>query len=312
MAKPKKDLLPDVYDNLFHAPDPAVYGYFAAHQKHPFQLAAPNLALVNAWWAADSAVLSYVNDQAKVEAVLAAAGFTQPAFFGNWGGVHPEDGPTQCFLAQHGNLVIASFRGTEKEEFADLVDDLRLFPSDQGDFWAHQGFCSALDRVWPKVKTHLDAILQTNPAAEIWFTGHSLGAALATLAACRYNGKARSTLLYTFGSPRVGSITMGAKLAGCHNYRFVNSSDVVTLVPLPPIYCHTGQEIYITSTGALLDSVSLGDLVLAALRHDGAALVLSLATLEKALANKGSGSAPPYIVGNHSPARYPTLIWNAM
>ena len=36
------------------------------------------------------------------------------------------------------------------------------------------------------------------------FTGHSLGAAMATLAAAEHAGGAAAVQLYTFGSPRVG------------------------------------------------------------------------------------------------------------
>jgi len=105
---------------------------------------------------------------------------------------------------------------------------------------------------------------------------------------------------------------MGDKLKGVHIYRFVNSSDIVTLVPLPPVYTHVGQEIYIDSTGAMSGSINIADLVFASFRHDGVSLPFSLETLKKALAEKGANLPPPYIVGNHSPARYPVLIWNAI
>jgi triacylglycerol lipase len=312
MAQPLKQLLPDTFDNLFHAPDPKIYAYFANAQHHPFVLGSTSLQLVNAWWAADAAVLSYVNDKAKVSDVFKEANFEPPAFFGNWGNLNPQAGPTQCFVAKHGSLAVVSFRGTEQAEYKDLLDDLRLLPSDQGDFLAHQGFCDALDRVWKDVKSCLDQLLNGNQVTEMWFTGHSLGAALATLAACRYNSKAKSTSLYTFGSPRVGSRSMAEKLKGCSTYRFVNGSDIVTLVPPPGGYEHVGQLIYIDSKGRLSDEEERLDSLTAAFRHDIAHLRLPLETLQQALTERGNNLPPPYIVGNHSPARYPVLIWNAI
>jgi hypothetical protein len=70
--------------------------------------------------------------------------------------------------------------------------------------------------------------------------GHSLGAALATLAADDLTAYGKSVALYTFGSPRVGMDSyasfMGRKL-GQHNYRVHSASDPVTMVG-PWMYTH--------------------------------------------------------------------------
>ncbi len=52
----------------------------------------------------------------------------------------------------------------------------------------------------------------------VWFTGHSLGGALATLAAGRYE---RAPEVYTFGAPRVGD-GEHVKSLDTPVYRFVN------------------------------------------------------------------------------------------
>jgi hypothetical protein len=74
------------------------------------------------------------------------------------------------------------------------------------------------------------------------FTGHSLGAALATLLASL---KAPSSL-YTIGSPRVGDHDFVASLGTVDSFRYVDCCDAVT--QLPPAflgYAHLGDPRYI-------------------------------------------------------------------
>src|SRR5207245_4725403 len=70
----------------------------------------------------------------------------------------------------------------------------------------------------------------------LFFTGHSLGAALASLAAARCIldpdlKNSRPESLYTFGSPRVGDKAFGTALQGLFHCRLVNDKDIVTIVP---------------------------------------------------------------------------------
>ncbi len=86
--------------------------------------------------------------------------------------------------------------------------------------------------------------------ATVTIAGHSLGAALATLcaldmAANVLKSKPKLSIpLYTLASPRVGDLNF-------HNlfnhvvpnaYRVANRMDVVTHVPLPPLYWHVGDD----------------------------------------------------------------------
>ena len=88
----------------------------------------------------------------------------------------------------------------------------------------------------------------------IHFVGHSLGGALATLAAIDFaqNGTATSHL-YTFGAPRVGSLGLGAdvvRMIGAERLKRVYSiSDPVPMIPLSP-FCHVGPG----STGFVDDN----------------------------------------------------------
>ncbi len=79
-------------------------------------------------------------------------------------------------------------------------------------------------------------------------TGHSLGAALATLLASQH----QPTALYTFGSPRVGDTRFVETLQSVDNHRYVDCCDIVTRVPLPVMgYDHVGVPEYIDRNGAI-------------------------------------------------------------
>ena len=75
----------------------------------------------------------------------------------------------------------------------------------------------------------------------VFFTGHSLGGALATLAASRWNTV--TTHLYTYGSPRVGGKKFIQSFLTRNRYRFRNNNDIVTRVPFEIFgYKHVSGE----------------------------------------------------------------------
>jgi triacylglycerol lipase len=88
----------------------------------------------------------------------------------------------------------------------------------------------------------------------VWFCGHSLGGAMATI--CTYRCKASSIVrdpqeLHTFGSPRVGC-KRWIRHAEVTHFRWVNNNDIVTRVP--PVfmgYRHCGNEMYLDRKGRI-------------------------------------------------------------
>ena len=98
----------------------------------------------------------------------------------------------------------------------------------------------------------LNALLPSN--AMVTVTGHSLGAALATLLAIDMSANTTfPTGLYTLASPRVGDLTF-------HNlfnhvvpnaYRIVNRLDVVPQLPPPLFYFHVGDETELVPSNAM-------------------------------------------------------------
>ena len=135
----------------------------------------------------------------------------------------------------------------------------------------------------------------------VWFTGHSLGAALATLAAARYGNVAG---LYAFGSPRAGERAFAAGFR-INTYRFVNNDDLVTKVPLPGPYRHVGTMKYIDHEGVVLHDPSLWGRAKDGLRE------APRNTFGRGLL-RFRRELPENSLTDHAPIYYATHIWNSL
>ena len=108
----------------------------------------------------------------------------------------------------------------------------------------HMGFALVYEHIRSSVR---DLVTSKCPGVQkIWVTGHSLGGALAVLAAYDILKFAGGIVpqVYTFAGPRVVDPKFFALFNGaipeCN--RIVNFLDVVPQVPIPPLYDHVGQE----------------------------------------------------------------------
>jgi len=272
------------------------YRHFADAKRHPFDTAASSLGRRNAWWLADAALLAYW-DEAHARPRFADAGLEATEF--RHEGV---DG----YVAKGDGFAIVSFRGTEPDQSSDLFDDARfaLVRWDDTGASVHAGFFDALGRVWPLLAPQLEALA---PSHRIWFTGHSLGAAIATLAAMRFGQTAG---VCTVGSPRVGNRTFASAFAarfGARARRYVADTDVVTHVPPPaPLpYTHVDELRQIDPDGAVSQ-------VRPALSHFFNALFGDAQHLRQVvtLLRTGSITAAPKFLLDHMPAGYAVDIWN--
>jgi len=285
---------------------------------------------------ADAAMLAYNRSGPdpipliRFREILEAAGFASPDLIGDWSG-----GPkgTQAFFAHTPNFAVLAFRGTEKDDWTDLAADLATWPvaedrsepksagelktmfhlpSAAGVFdhatpAVHRGFQAALNQVWGDVEQKIATYRAQSPN-EIFFTGHSLGAALATLAISRFAGGNGS--LYTLGSPRVGNHAFVEALSNYPQFRFVDFRDLVTRVP-PALMCyeHGAETLYqLDRDGKILDrtadpSAGAGDV--AELERD----LKCLSELDFPI---GLDTVPPDDLYDHSVGRYANRIWNAL
>jgi hypothetical protein len=181
---------------------------------------------------------TFAFDQARIKSELGKIGFTAAGFFESQ--QIKRDGGTHCFVAVRNDkqLAVVAFRGTDKDDPSDLADDgnaLKI-PWERGGK-VHAGFAGALADVRNDVEKALQGI-----TCRTLFTGHSLGAALATLLA----GIRTPDALYTFGSPLVGDSDFVATLNNVKNFRYVDCCDIVTRIPPEGLgYAHLGQPYYI-------------------------------------------------------------------
>lgn len=160
----------------------------------------------------------------------------------------------QTYILETPHDCVVACRGTEGNEWNDIRADLKAFlvlAETVGK--VHEGFKTEADDIWPELEKILTANRKT-----LWFTGHSLGAAMAQIYAGRCavsDIESMPRALYTYGSPRVGNREYINHVELDYT-RWVNNNDLVTRVP-PPIfgYRHTGREIYIDSKGRIRDVV---------------------------------------------------------
>jgi triacylglycerol lipase len=160
---------------------------------------------------------------------------------------------SNVYIVQNDTDVVVICRGTEVKEWGDIRADLsiNLYPSRSGVGKVHRGFRTYTDYVWELIRGDLIKVRHKT----LWLTGHSLGAAMATLMArrCVIQGDIPTPhALFTYGSPRVGNREyineFNNKLV---HHRWVNDGDIVTKVPFVPWYYHCGTMHHINKNGVV-------------------------------------------------------------
>lgn len=152
----------------------------------------------------------------------------------------------QCHAVWNKEEYILCFRGTEPDELSDVLADLNAIPrGSMTHGWVHSGFRNELDKLWEQLVEHIN----THQKKKLYVTGHSLGAAMATIATSRIEEFRSVEQLTTFGSPRVGTRGFVKHIKTPHK-RVVNNNDIVTKVPLWLMgYKHHGDLTYINFYG---------------------------------------------------------------
>ncbi|MGD1882852.1 MAG: S8 family serine peptidase [Paracoccaceae bacterium] len=158
-------------------------------------------------------------------------------------------GETQGFVAIGDEVAIVSLRGTKG--FADWIGNLGILARrfDAIDGRVHSGFLNA----WNDAAHIIDDALSDIGTRKLWFTGHSLGAALAVLGAAVYKDRAPAGLV-TFGQPRMMKRDAAETIRtayGARYARIVNDNDIVPRVP--PNFGHTGRLFHFDFAGQLKD-----------------------------------------------------------
>ena len=198
--------------------------------------------LVYCGFESDAAVRHAVTTQ------LTAIGFSDTLFF--------DENGLQALLTVDPvkRLGVLVYRGTQADELKDLLANANAFLKP----WAgigrvHTGFAAMLAGKWRDIQAAIDA----HQNLRVLYTGHSLGAALATLSAALR----RPDALYTFASPRIGDAAFRGSMAGVICERYVDCSDIVCRIPDATwSYEHIGILKYFDQDGVLRAGIADADI----------------------------------------------------
>jgi triacylglycerol lipase len=161
---------------------------------------------------------------------------------------------TRGFIAAGAQATIVGFSGTDPPVLANWITNFDAAMTPHGRERIHAGFLRATLAVRPLLESALRR-LHTN-GRPLYVVGHSLGAALAVVAArlIASEGPLSVSGVYAFGMPRTGdeafSEACGA-LLGSRIYRLVHGDDIVPGVPFGLLgYCHVGRYLRCPSGGS--------------------------------------------------------------
>ncbi|MGC4013370.1 MAG: lipase family protein [Luteolibacter sp.] len=214
-----------------------------------------------------------------------AAGFTHTTVFNR--------GNIQGFWCTVEDVALLVFRGTSNP--GQWLRDARFYPVSHPWGRVHEGFKDGVTQVEPDLLGFDEA---ARNARHLWLSGHSLGAAIALIAAARWKMMGIPSSLYTYGQPMVGlegfadrfAIELPGRLV-----RFVNQSDIVPRVP--PGFSHTGMLKRIVRPG-VLEAMPALEAIAATPSPELAAAVRGTAslTLESMEAVAQSGISKPLMI----------------
>lgn len=177
------------------------------------------------------------------------ARFPQPSFE-----FYEEDGFAFLAVMQDDETAAIAFRGTQRLQISNWRANAKFLFA--GTPKRHRGFMA----VWGLLRPAVLRWLRTHRPPRIVLSGHSLGGALAVLAAYDLAAEWAVDEVTVFGCPRVGTPGFASDYAargsgtntllGDVTTRYVHSTDVISRLPPPFLwYRHVGQPVYVNAEG---------------------------------------------------------------
>jgi triacylglycerol lipase len=159
----------------------------------------------------------------------------------------PLERKASYIVASGRDATFVMFAGTDPLKPQDLITDIDLNPLSID---LHHGFRDAVLKVQREIEA---AIIDNGVAGQpLFFTGHSMGGALALISAqLALKARLRATAVYTFGGPRAGGQDFFDGYdpdLGDRTFRLVYGEDIVAKVP-PSFggkYRHVGKFLHCT------------------------------------------------------------------
>ncbi|GLC54136.1 hypothetical protein PLESTB_000827800 [Pleodorina starrii] len=165
-----------------------------------------------------------------------------------------------AFAGYHAPLgaVVLSFRGTDSSNWGQWAENMRAWRTDHmypvPDFphaLIHAGFYTLWtgSTLQASFTGAVSELMAAHPTARLLAVGHSMGGALAQLAALEFKlfyNQTRATV-YTFGAPRVGNLAYQQLFNSFIDvsWRFTHNRDIVPSVPLQLMgFQHVAREVW--------------------------------------------------------------------
>lgn len=151
----------------------------------------------------------------------------------------------EAYLAIAGKIAVVAFRGTEPGT-ADVIYDLKFISSGGESGRFHAGFKDGFEALRPALLRELGE----RRISTVWLTGHSLGGALAVVAACHLIDEGGYEIggVMTFGQPMVVRHELAERYDPILRRRyvaFVNGSDPIARALMP--FVHFGHMVLLNN-----------------------------------------------------------------
>jgi len=148
---------------------------------------------------------------------------------------------TQGFVVWDDNLVVVSFRGSEFTYY-DWIGTNAKIASHPTNYYGHVhlGFHKGFHEVSSELHAIVNDVYTSNK--KFYLTGHSLGAAVASIAAAEWKQEFSPDGIFSFGQPKTGKkdFVQFMNASYTNNFiRFKNDQDFVTRIP--PNFSHFGR-----------------------------------------------------------------------
>lgn len=213
--------------------------FFSENNPQPFKTETQEFSRDNAWWLSELSRLIYLKGSDKFDMdhqtaarnyFLGKIGLEEHWFYN---GRHVQctivgtpPGTEKCFSV----LVFRGTQGRISNWLFNLTTGLSSWPSGGN---VHKGFKLLILEAWEEIKQHLDSI-----PTPVFYTGHSLGGALAVLAA----SLKKPAAVYTFGAPRIGDSDFINATKAINIYRVASARDIVPGIRPFSDLQHAGQS----------------------------------------------------------------------
>lgn len=221
------------------------FDFFSEPDPLPFNVKEQGFSQANAWWLSEISRLIYVKHTDETD--IKCQTETRNSFLHTMGleecwfhnGKHVQCAIIETLPGKHEkDFAILVFRGTQGKLSNWFFNFNALLSPWPAGGKVHKGFKLLLMEAWKEIEKQLDSIQKT-----VYYTGHSLGGALAVLASSLKKPEA----VYTFGSPRVGDLDFVNSTQDIDIYRVFRSNDIVAYVPPFPGILHAGTPYNLTN-----------------------------------------------------------------